>query len=66
MDIAHGNGIEFDVNDSEKRHSLIEKSDIVVNFLTPTFQYLIALDCVRFGKHVISASYENARVAELE
>ncbi|MCB0750365.1 MAG: saccharopine dehydrogenase, partial [Ignavibacteriae bacterium] len=49
----------------EKRHSLIQKSDVVVNFLTPTFQYLIALDCVRFGKHVITASYENPRVAEL-
>ncbi|MCB0730993.1 MAG: saccharopine dehydrogenase NADP-binding domain-containing protein [Ignavibacteriae bacterium] len=61
----HGNGIEFDVNDMEKRHSLIQKSDVVVNFLTPTFQYLIALDCVRFGKHVITASYENPRVAEL-
>jgi len=62
----HGNGIEFDVNDSEKRHSLIQKSDVVINFLTPTFQYLIALDCVRFGKHVITASYENSSVAELD
>jgi saccharopine dehydrogenase-like NADP-dependent oxidoreductase len=62
---SHGSGIEFDVNDSEKRHTLIEKSEIVVNFLTPKFQYLIALDCIRFGKHVVTASYENRRVAEL-
>lgn len=61
----HGSGIEFDVNDSDKRHSLIDKSDVVVNFLTPKFQYLIALDCIRFKKHVITASYENRRVAEL-
>ncbi len=63
---SHGTGIEFDVNDTEKRHSLIQGSDVVVNFLTPTFQYLIALDCVRFGKHVVTASYENSRVAELD
>lgn len=63
---SHGNGIELDVNDTEKRHSLIQKCDVVVNFLTPTFQYLIALDCVRFGKHVVTASYENPRVAELD
>jgi len=62
---SHGSGIEFDVNDSEKRHSLIQKSDVVVNFLTPKFQYLIALDCIRYAKHVITASYENRRVAEL-
>jgi len=62
----HGNGIGFDVNDAEKRHSLIQKSELVVNFLTPTFQYLIALDCLRFSKHVITASYENPRVSELD
>ncbi len=62
----HGSGIEFDVNETEKRHALIQKSDVVVNFLTPTFQYLIALDCIRFGKHVVTASYENPRVAELK
>lgn len=62
---SHGNAIEFDVNDSEKRHSLLKKNDIVVNFLTPTFQYLIALDCLTFGTHVVTASYENPRVAEL-
>ena len=63
---SHGNGIEFDVNDAEKRHELIKKCDLIVNFLTPTFQYLIALDCLRFSKHVITASYENPRVAELD
>ncbi|PID62547.1 MAG: saccharopine dehydrogenase [Ignavibacteriae bacterium] len=63
---ANGEGIGFDVNDSNKRHLLIQKSDIVINFLTPTFQYLIALDCLRFKKHVITASYENRRVAELD
>ena len=62
---AHGNAVEFDVNDTAQRHAQIQKSDVVVNFLTPTFQYLIALDCVRFKKHVITASYENPRVAEL-
>jgi len=61
----NGCGVGFDVNDSEKRYQLIQKSDLVVNFLTPTFQYLIALDCIRFSKHVVTASYENPRVREL-
>lgn len=62
---SNGNGIDFDVNDADLRTTLIKKSDIVVNFLTPTFQYLIALDCLRYGKNVVTASYENPRVAEL-
>ncbi len=62
---SHGSAVEFDVNDTQQRHTQIQKSDVVVNFLTPTFQYLIALDCVRFKKHIVTASYENPRVAEL-
>ena len=61
----NGNAVEFDVNDEKLRNTLIKISDIVINFLAPPFQYLIALDCLQHSKHMISASYENPRVAEL-
>lgn len=64
-DNPHGNAIEFDVNDESLRNRLISNSDIVINFLAPTFQYVIALDCLKHSKHLITASYENPRVAEL-
>ncbi|MFC2084473.1 saccharopine dehydrogenase C-terminal domain-containing protein [Bacteroidota bacterium] len=60
-----GNAVEFDVNDEILRNTQINNADVIVNFLAPTFQYLIALDCLAHGKHVISASYENVRVADL-
>jgi saccharopine dehydrogenase-like NADP-dependent oxidoreductase len=60
-----GNAIEFDVNDEHLRNTLIKQSDVVVNFLAPPFQYLIALDCLQHDKHVITASYENLRVRDL-
>lgn len=60
-----GNAVEFDVNDETMRNTLIKNSDVVINFLAPTFQYLIAIDCLSHGKHVITASYENVRVSEL-
>lgn len=62
---SRGNAIEFDVNDAKMRNKLIEDSDIVINFLAPVFQYMIALDCLRFRKPMITASYENPRVKEL-
>jgi len=62
---SKGAAIEFDVNDEKMRHAQIKKADVVVNFLAPTFQHLIALDCLNFGKHCVSASYENVKVAEL-
>lgn len=61
----NGNAVEFDVNDESLRNRLIQNSDLVINFLAPPFQYLIALDCLQHSKHVITASYENPRVAEL-
>ncbi len=64
-DHPKGNAVEFDVNDEISRKEQIKKADVVVNFLAPHFQYLIALDCLSFGKHVVTASYENARVADL-
>lgn len=61
----NGQALEFDVNDEQMRHSLISKSDIVVNLLSPLFQHLISLDCLNFGKHCVTASYTNPKVALL-
>lgn len=60
-----GKAVEFDVNDEVSRNEQIKSADVVVNFLAPMFQYLIALDCLSHGKHVVTASYENVRVADL-
>lgn len=61
-----GTATAFDVNDSSLRAALIRKADIVVNLLAPTFQHLLALDCVNFKKHMVTASYEDKRVRQLE
>lgn len=61
-----GNAIRFDVNDETLRHTHIKKSDLVVNMLAPTFQFLIALDCIRYGKHTISTSYQDHKIPSLD
>jgi len=60
-----GIAVEFDVNDEGMRHAQIKEADVVINFLAPKFQYLIALDSLSFGKHCISASYEDIRLLDL-
>ncbi len=62
---SRGAAIKFDVNDSDIRSAQIEKADVVVNMLAPRFQHLVALTCVRKGKHMISVSYEDRRMREL-
>jgi saccharopine dehydrogenase-like NADP-dependent oxidoreductase len=53
----NGSAIRFDVNDAEMRNTQIEKADVVINFLPPSFQYLLSLTCIAHGKHMITASY---------
>ena len=60
-----GKAVEFDINNEDMRKSQIENSDIVINFLTPRFQHMVALDCLNYGKHCVTASYEDSKVADL-
>jgi len=60
-----GKAIQFDVKDDNLRNKLIKNADVVINLLAPPFQFLIASDCLKHGKSVISASYENKKVAAL-
>lgn len=62
---ARGVAIEFSVNDATLRKTIIKGCDVVVNMLAPQFQYLIALDCIHFKKHCITASYEDVKVQDL-
>ncbi len=61
-----GEAVAFDVNDSDQRDALVTRSDLVVNFLAPTFQSLIAWDCVNHGKPMISASYRSPELRALD
>lgn len=61
-----GEAIEFDVNRSDMRAEQMKKTDVVLNILAPRFQHIIALTCIRFGKHMISVSYEDRRIREIE
>lgn len=62
---SKGDAIRFNINDSEMRTAQIENADVVVNMLAPRFQHMVALTCVRLGKHMISVSYEDKRMREL-
>lgn len=62
---TRGDAIQLDITHSDTSTALIKKSDVVVNMLAPRFQHMIALACVRLGKHMISVSYEDRRIREL-
>jgi len=63
---SRGRAIKFNVTDGDARDSEISKSDVVVNMLAPRFQHMVGLTCARLGVHMISVSYQDKRMRELE
>ena len=61
-----GHATTFEVNDLALRRSLIKQADVVVNLMPPPFQPLIAVDCVQHDAHMVSASYRDERVRDLD
>ena len=61
-----GEAIYFDVNDAELRSTHIKEADLVVNMLPPTHQHVVGWDCVANGAHMVSASYEDIRMKDLD
>lgn len=60
-----GSSLAFDINDSEMRWKQVENADVVINFLPPFFQYLLALSCIEKGTHMITASYQDEHMPDL-
>ncbi len=63
---ARGEAVRFDVNDAAVRSARIEHPDLVINMLPAAYQDLVAWDCVNHGRHMISASYRDQAVRDLD
>lgn len=50
---------QLDIEDIESRQSLIKEVDVVISMLPAFMHPLVARDCLDFGKHFFSASYES-------
>lgn len=56
-DNPRGRAVFFDVHDADARANYINTADIVASVLPAAFHILVAHDCLRFGKHLITPSY---------
>ncbi len=54
------------VNDEDGRAELIRSVDLVISLLPPSLHYLVAIDCLQYGKHLLTASYVDDRIRELQ
>nr|WP_299338614.1 saccharopine dehydrogenase family protein [Allomuricauda sp.] len=58
--------VKLDIFNDSERSDFIEKASIVVSMLPPKLHIKIAEDCVRFKKHLVTASYINPDIQKLD
>lgn len=58
--------IAFDVTNNELRSQLIDDSDLVISMLPAHMHISVANDCIKYKKHMVTASYVSKEMKELD
>ena len=58
--------LSFDIRDAQERGKYIKQSDIVISLLPPTLHIEVAQDCVKYRKHLLTASYVDDAIKALQ
>lgn len=64
-DSPYADAILLDVFDQESRISAIQEADIVVSMLPARFHIEVAKDCIKYNKHLVTASYVSTEMDAL-
>ncbi len=56
----------LDVNNVERREKLIENADVIISMLPVKFHLDIANSCLKYKKHLVTASYVSPELAHLK
>ena len=65
-DHPNARAIVFDINNDLQREEEIKRADIVVSMLPASMHLNAAKDCIRFKKHLATASYVSKEMADLD
>ncbi len=57
---------QVDITNNLQRSKLIQEAAIVISMMPPALHFLIATDCVEFGKNLLTASYLDEAIKSLE
>lgn len=58
--------VQIDINKDEQRAALIQRADIVISMMPPALHFLVAQDCVTYGKNLLTASYVDDQIKSLK
>ena len=63
---ANGKAIFFNVKDDKQREKEINNANIVISMLPASMHIIVARDCVRLKKNLVTASYVSKEIADLD
>ena len=61
-----GKAAVIDVMNEEARQSLVKEADLVVSVMPPSLHILLAKDCLKFKKHLITSSYVSPEIQAMD
>ena len=61
----NGTALGIDIENNLDRQNLVQKADIVVSMMPAQLHFLVAKDCLHFGKPVFTASYVDDKMRSI-
>ena len=58
--------VSFDITNDAERSAYIKEADMVISLMPPTLHGLIAADCLRYKKNLLTASYVDESMKALK
>jgi saccharopine dehydrogenase-like NADP-dependent oxidoreductase len=63
---ALAKAVSVNIEDADDRRELVAQADVVISLMPPHLHYLLALDCIALNKHLLTASYVDEQVKNLQ
>ncbi len=61
-----GKAIQFDINHAEAAEREIAEAEVVISLLPPFLHYKVAQSCLKFNKHLLTASYVSSEIKAMD
>jgi len=58
--------VQVNIENDHLRKELVQQAHVVISLMPPDLHYLIALDCILFHKHLLTASYIDDNIKKLK
>ncbi len=55
----------IDITKDDQRAALVQRADIVISMMPPALHFLVAKDCLEYGKNLLTASYVDEQIKTL-